>query len=267
MAPDLSFTRSGDTWIRSDGRTCPVIEGGDGPLDAAADAVIDAGDVTPDPAGDVTPAGDPTPDPDMFPRDYVEELRKENAGYRTRAKTYEDAFDGLSDADQATILELAKRAKQDPREVAAWMREQANAWDPADGVDPLGDPEGEPQFLTKADLDAELSARAEADRRQAQISAIEKQAADLGYELDSEDYVALMHVAVKQTAGDIAKAHEHLEAKKRAAVDAWLASKAAETDATPTPPMGGSAPGSERPIRTLAEAEAAMKERLAHIPQ
>ena len=39
--------------------------------------------------------GDETPD--TFPRDYVENLRKENADYRTRAKTADDLAKRLGD--------------------------------------------------------------------------------------------------------------------------------------------------------------------------
>ena len=50
----------------------------------------------PDDAPGAQPDGNTGDSPDTFPRDYVEGLRKESAGYRDRAKTAEDNAEALS---------------------------------------------------------------------------------------------------------------------------------------------------------------------------
>lgn len=60
--------------------------------------------------------GEPT-DGDMFPRAYVEGLRKESAGYRDRAKAAEDRADNLAKQLHTAMVEATGRL-ENPDELA-----------------------------------------------------------------------------------------------------------------------------------------------------
>ncbi|GAB4082086.1 hypothetical protein [Modestobacter muralis] len=64
---------------------------------------------TPDPTPTPTPdpAPTPTPDPETFPRSYVEQLRQESAGYRTRAQQADTLAQRLHGALVAATGRLA----------------------------------------------------------------------------------------------------------------------------------------------------------------
>ncbi|BAX92046.1 hypothetical protein [Mycobacterium shigaense] len=61
--------------------------------DAATDRQVSQDETPDDTAGATNAASD---DADQFPRDYVERLRKESAGYRDKAKTAEGRSDELA---------------------------------------------------------------------------------------------------------------------------------------------------------------------------
>ena len=91
-------------------------------------------DGTTDPATDGT---DPaTPEPDSFPRTYVEQLRKESAGYRDRAKLADEAMTRLA---AATVQQAAGTMLADPTDLP---------YDPATMADGNGFPD--PGKITEA---------------------------------------------------------------------------------------------------------------------
>lgn len=184
---------------------------------------------------------------------YVTELRQESAGYRDRFKPFRDAFEGYEDADRDIWLEAARTFSEDPVAVATWMREQADAILSTTGPgdqDQTTDGESEPsdQPLTRADLDryfaererAEAERRADAERA-AENERITAEAKELGYQPNTPQYAALLYAAVHQTNGDLAAAHEALEADTKARLEAALNARAADAKKTPKtpPPTGG----------------------------
>lgn len=204
---------------------------------------------------------DPPADAETFPREYVERLRTENANYRTRAKTYEDVFEGYADEDREFLLEVVKGIKADPNATADQLRQvldhiEANA----PTAPPAAPSTGEPQYLTQADFDRMLSERDAAKERDQQIATIQSEAEKLGYEKGSAQYVSLLHIASTQTDGDLSKAHEAMQAERQKIIDEFMASKSDAATSTPAPvPQTGAAPGGERPITTLADSKRAMQ--------
>src|SRR5687768_15164162 len=91
----------------------------DGPADVPVEAPAEAPAVT---AGDLALDHAETPDapvetpaePTVFDEKYVKELRSESANYRTKAKPYVEAFDGIEEADRDVFLGLANLYKTDP---------------------------------------------------------------------------------------------------------------------------------------------------------
>lgn len=67
-----------------------------------ADELSDAPDARPDGSNDESGS-------DTFPRSYVEDLRKESAGYRDRAKTAEERADALAKRLHAALVAATNR--------------------------------------------------------------------------------------------------------------------------------------------------------------
>lgn len=244
------------------------------------DAILEGAEIPgePAPAADLAPApeavaeptapelpADPSSDPDWFDRKYVEELRQENARYRQRAQTFEQAFDGYEEEDRQFLLGVAQGLRsEDPatRARAAVLMQQA-----ADGV--LGSTGGfdepEPQYLTEAQLTAILDSREAKRIEQDTVRSLFDQAKALGYNVDDDgdaDTLVLMGLTHKH-GGDINAAHQALEARKQQIIDAYLASKTAEAEGSPTlaPPMG-TAPSGENRITTFSQASQALLDSL-----
>lgn len=85
---------------------------------------------TPDPTATAPPApddgngnGGTPPDPETFPREYVEKLRKESAGHRSRAKEAEDKVATFTAAQQAA----ADAEKTEAERLASKVEEERQA--------------------------------------------------------------------------------------------------------------------------------------------
>lgn len=291
--PTRLFIDGRPHWLFPDGTTLPVVSGGDGPEDdpvedaPAADTAADTppADVSADADTDPAPADvdadfDATPDdalPDMLPRAAVVKARKDAQRYRERAKTYEEAFDGIDEADRGFFLDLAAAYKQAVTsgdtaralELADHFRstltpaEQA-AVTAAAAADPPTP--GDDRPLTRAELDAYLAekeaAKAAADAEAKALQDIHDEAKTLGYEPDTVEYRLLLTVATTEPAAErnLAKAHDILKAREQAAIDAYVARQQAEANGTVTPtPRTGGAVDTPGPPKTLEEAKAAMR--------
>lgn len=223
---------------------------------------------TPDPAPEAaapapeTPAAEAPPEdeePKSFSADYVKELRRESANYRTRAKQYE-VFERYTEEDRQVWNSLAETMLNDPRAAAAQMKQIAEAL--------LADEEAEtepeapahqgpdPKYLTREDYDRLRQEEAQA----LQVSKIEADARALGYDTEGTDYINLLLIANRETNGDIHKAHETIKAREQAIVQKYLAEKAAEANGTPKVPAAGSAVSGERQITNLKDASKAVRD-------
>lgn len=236
--------------------------------DTGAGTAADVVDASPsvDTGGGAADAGVSTPtapagtDQDTFDRAYVEKLRQESAGYRTRAKTYDEAFDGFDDDSREVFLGLAKDLVNSPEAAARRMIEVSRQL--------LGDDfdsalTGPPPALTREDAER-LWAEKEAARGQEDaIRAVQNEARELGYKDDTPDMSELFWFASNQTGGDLKAAHEKVEARKQAAIDEYLEKKRAAGESFTTPTTAGiTAGGDGEPAHTFEEASARLRARL-----
>ena len=265
----------GTHYFTDGGRMFPIVRGGDGPSD-----IGDTGGGGPDTgagtAADVVDASPPvdtgasatpdvsTPDAseaqDTFDRAYVEKLRQESAGYRTRAKTYDEAFDGFDDESREVFLGLAKDLVNSPEAAARRMIEVSKQLLGEDFDSALTGP---PPALTREDAER-LWAEKEAARGQEDaIRAVQNEARELGYKDDTPDMSELFWFASNQTGGDLKAAHEKVEARKQAAIDEYLEKKRAAGESFTTPTTAGiTAGGDGEPAHTFEEASARLRARL-----
>ena len=268
----------GTHYFMHSGRMYPIVRGGDGPSDigdtgagtpdgdvgagTAAD-VVDASSSADAGVGGGTPETPTAPagtDQDTFDRAYVEKLRQESAGYRTRAKAYDEAFDGFDDESRDVFLGLAKDLVNSPESAARRMIEVSKQL--------LGDDfdtalTGPPPPLTREDAER-LWAEKEAARGQEEaIRAVQNEARELGYKDDTPDMSELFWFASNQTGGDLKAAHELVEARKQATIDAYLEKKRAAGESFTTPTTAGiTAGGDGEPAHTFEEASARLRARL-----
>lgn len=233
---------------------------------APAEAVIE----TAPPVVEDEPAVEPDPEPDMFPRDYVEELRREAAEWRTKYQGYNQRFDGYTEDEREALLDYmfhARRAEAGDPESIQWLNEMFGAEDDDPGI-----PEPpQPQFdeATFRQLAREEAARLvqEQQAQAAQVQAVQTvqtRAQELGYEVGSDDYILLLKYANEVEADDpIQAGHDKVQAYKQQIIQQHLASIQAQNDQIPSIPRdGGQAPSQATAPRTFAEARQAMHERL-----
>lgn len=261
-------------------------------------------DQTPEvPAGETTHEEDPFAaiegEPDVFPRDYVEKLRREGQSLRGRLREAEAK---------------ATQTGEDP--FATWTPEQANGWkqflavaheNPAGAIAALigedgfgytrdeaaaliaelygeAPPEGDTpppadddpnRPLTQADLDRFYEQRraqeAEATAQERELQGVYDKAKELGYQSNAEigsreefRFQRLLHLAAKKHGGDLQAAHEALVAEEHTAVQDYLAQAAKEASDLPTPTGSGSGGESGAVNKDWGKAEAAAQEFISH---
>lgn len=212
-----------------------------------------------------------------FERSYVEKLRNEAAGYRTKyreANAYVETFGPAGSEDRETWRQLASTMYSDTAAGAQWMAniakglgaglsdEQAIA---KAGPEPTtitpAPATPEPKGLTPEDVERMFTERETRQAEAAAIKAVEDEAHGLGYASGTKEYVALLHTAANTTNGDLNKAHAVLQADRQAIIDAYVAEKAKEGGSR-GPGNVGAAPTGETQIKSMVDAERAMRSRL-----
>jgi hypothetical protein len=191
----------------------------------------------------------------MFDRSYVEELRQENAKYRTRAKSYEEAFDGYSDEDKETLLtyvRLTGLANAGDQDAATQLAEMFGGEDDEDTDDYTAPEPVDYRAIAREEAEAALTARETARHQEEGIAAVRKAGEDLGYAFGSEDYILFVRGANEAAnagsddpiaAGDVAVKAYHQQVLER-----FLALKGQQADGTIAPtPQGGAPSLSTRP--------------------
>lgn len=237
------------------------------PAEPAADATpaepAPAAEAAPAEAAAPTPPADPANDPDWFDRKYVEDLRQENARYRTRAQRYDEAFQGLPDEVQDGFLDLARQVQHDPANAGKSMLQIAaelmgGATPQPEEFDPFDRNTIEQMIEAKA---ADVYEKRTAEQQKAaEIDGFHTAVRDLGYEPDSLEGLSVLFLAANQTGGDIAKANEAYKAQQQKAVDDFLARKEQEANESPSPtPQIGTAPSGDTPITNLTQSRAALE--------
>ena len=216
-------------------------------------------------------------EPDMFDRKYVEDLRRENAKWRTQAQQYNEVFGDLDDEDKQAwfqIIDLANSGDPDAiqylGQALGFVGEEA----------PVEEPVDQPQYLTpeqareiaRQEAYELLSAQEEQRSRAQQIDTIQSRAKnEFGVEPGSDDYVLLLHRAnqldpSEVEGGDLlAAAHAQLQAEKQAQWDAFVAQKTQAAAGSPIiAPGNGMAPSTAQTPKSWAEARNSLHERLSN---
>ncbi len=193
-------------------------------------------------AGEGTQQGTQAP-PETFSREYVEELRRENAERRTALKEYEEAYSAYSPQEKSALLDIARQLADPSTQPAVAKRLQAIAdgilKGSADGkpTRPTGEEDPDQRPMTRAEWKAE-QARLNEEQKQAQaIREIEDEARSLGIEPGSLEYAELLYIAQDpEVAGVLSKAHEKLEAHYAAKAKARAEALAAKGERWPGVP-------------------------------
>ena len=219
MEPEVTIQWiDGQPWyVASNGWKHPFVGGGEG---EQAPAQVAGGP----PAETTTPAeGAGTTHnheqaPETFDRAYVENLRQEAAGYRTRAKEYDEVFGSYDPDSRAALLDIAKQLSDPTTQPAAAKRLQAIADKimEAQGQGKVTRPDGEEdpdsKPLTRKEFEELQKERDQAAQEKQAIESLENEARKLGYEPGSDEYFFLLGKAQEpDVAGDLAKAHEKVE--------------------------------------------------------
>ena len=227
---------------------------------------------TPDPAP--APQAD-TQEPDTFDRSYVEELRREAAGYRTQLREMESYFDGYTPEERDALgqyLQLSRLAEQGDPEALAILGELFDDGsmydDPSMGFD------GEEEYLDEETLrniarqeayDLFMQEQSQRDQMQA-VQQVQYTAEEMGYDQGSEDYILLLKFANDLDPNEhpdlLAAADQQVKAYKQQIIDAYINEKSGQADGPRIPTSPGSAPNLAQPPRTLAEAREALHQRL-----
>jgi hypothetical protein len=229
---------------------------------------------------ETTPAPETTPpaEPEVFTREYVEGLRREAAGYRTRSKEWLDVAEGLDPEIAQGWLELIQVAKSGDPEALAMVGQALGFIDPNAPAE-TAQPTGEVQYLTREDAIAlareiaqETVQQTETQRAKAeQVVSIQNRAKnDFHIEPDSPEYVVLLKFANELDPASLAPgqdllsaAHEKMEAWEQQKWDAFVGRKEGEARQTPTFPVSGGQPSTVAPpAKTWAEARTRLDERL-----
>lgn len=200
-------------------------------------------------AGEASPAGEPAvedvlddlaglPEDTKFDKSYVAKLRKEAAGYRTKAKQY-DTLESYDEADRKVWLQMAELYKTDPAAAAEYMEAIAQGVKSAATPAPVEPAAGDDAPLTRADVERLFSERESAAAVQAEKVRIDQEAAGLGYTVGSRQYKYLIQTARDETGGDLKAAHDAIEAEHQARIDQFVGGKAREADGSPVAPAAG----------------------------
>ena len=205
------------------------------------------------------------PEPDMFPRAYVEELRQDAARYRTQYREMESKFDGYTEDERAALLDyihLIRRAESGDAEAEAQLAE-------------MFEEEQEPEPIQQFDEETfRRLAREEATRlvqeqsavqaQQAAVQGVQSRATELGYTVGSEDYILLLKFANEVQSDDpISDGHAKVQAYKQSIIDAHLKAIQSQNAGVATQPVtNGAAPTNIDEPKTFEAARNALHERL-----
>lgn len=226
---------------------------------------------TPEP----TPAPDAVqPEPDTFDRSYVEELRREAAGYRTQLREMESYFDGYNDEERQALgeyLRLSRAAEQGDPEAMQILNELfgdgEQEWDGGEDMQadqPLTE-EALREIARQEAYDLFMAEQAQQAQVQA-VQSIQQRAQDMGYDQGSEDYILLLKYANDLDPSEhpdlLAAADEQVKAYRQAIIDSYINEKQQQADGPRTATSNGSQPNLAQPPRTLAEARQALHDRL-----
>lgn len=219
---------------------------------------------------------------ETFPRSYVEDLRAENAKWRTQLRDLEGAFEGYEPEERAALVEFLKlsRAAERGDQAAAAQLEEMLAGDETPPETPAEQPMTAEDFrrLAREEAEQAFSQRETVRAQDDAVREIMSEARSLGYatnptEKGYVDYQRLCYLAIHSVPEDtpqentIKAAHEMLQAEKAAeratVIEEYLAGKESQAEGSLRIPNGqGAAPATAQTPRTFEEARQSLHERL-----
>lgn len=268
-----------------------------GDIGDAYDAILAE---SPAPDGDAPPAADtefpatPLPDDisDDIPYRDAKKLRDDLARYKERYKPYEEHLGALDEQARQALLQDAPALAEtlyaldpndrqallafadvvkggDPRQIAevldAWNQGFEQYRKPAQPEQPAVDL-GEADLVTRADLERYMAEQEEQRAIAAAQDEILREVRELGYDPEATDPIervrstTLIQLA-SELDGDIARAHQLIEAAEQQRIDSYLAAKTKDASRTAAAPVGAS-PSTARAAEELSSderSEAAMQ--------
>lgn len=205
-------------------------------------------------------------EPDVFSRDYVEGLRRENAQWRTQLRTYEEKLDGYTADEKAALLDyiyLTRRAESGDEEAAAQLAELMGETEEEEPVTQFD--EATFRQLAREEA-ARLVEEQQAEQARIQgIQGVQSKAEELGYVVGSDDYILLLKYANEVESDDpLAAGHEKVQAYKKAIIDQHLKAIQAQNEQVGTQPVAsGAAPSNIKTPTDFRAAREAFHERLS----
>lgn len=210
----------------------------------------------------VDPAGADKWDPDT--RKYIEDLRAENAGHRTRANKFDSTFDGWPEESIEGMLNLAKAIASDdpsivpvledliaglsPKEKAALQEQVKEETKKLEEEIPLQFKNAEDLEKYLTDREAKKSEETKVERAQEEaITKLQGEIEELGYDLSAPNpQAAVFFQFLQGQAGDgpkdIKLAHEATEKFFQSQIDAFVGRARLRGSKFNTPVVGGGAP-------------------------
>ncbi len=213
---------------------------------------------------------------DTFDRAYVEQLRDEAAKYRTRARDYENTFEGYDEETRAGWLELigmAKAAEGNP-EIQQQLAQMLGFELQQEDVQAMEETIAEDRPLTREEYAqiAREEARSLYTEEQAArdeqnaIHDIQTRAKALGYDQESPDYVLLLKFANDMDTPDLEAASEQVKAYHQAKYEEFIQRKSDEAHQSPVAPSGnGVSPSIVQPATSWEAARDSLHERLSNL--
>lgn len=202
---------------------------------------------------------------DSFDRAYVEKLRREAAGYRTKAQPYEEVFSAYDDEEREFLLSVTRDLGNPEKQADAARRLRDLSARLLEEEEEVQSERDKP--LTLAELEARESKKAEEAQQRAAVEAVEKEAVDLGYEKGTPDYAFLMYMAANHHDGSLADAHKAIADGRQAIIDNYVAEAKAKGDkwVTTSDATGGapSEQGEDKKDWATARAKATLRAKKA----
>lgn len=246
QTPDPFLSSDGRFWIDpTDGRTVPVVRGGDGPTDAPSPAPAE----TPPPATETAPPAGSEPAPaapgaEGEPPEHsfasiddavaaLKETRQEAAQRRVEAKQLKekvDKFDqslaGYKPEEIDYLLEVfhdlsdPKAQKKAAKELADIASKVLDAEGPP--TRPTGEEDPDERPLTKKEWERLQAERDQASAQDRALKQLEAEATDKGYPPESLGYPMLLSALMEpDVAGDVDKAVAKVKAYEQSVVDQY----------------------------------------------
>lgn len=223
------------------------------------------------PAGTPDVLAEPPTDQAVFPRSYVESIRREAQTYRGRAQEYDDVFGRYEPQDRDVWFNLARTWESDPSRAAQIMQQIANGvlGETEQKDDKVAEPEvvreygdqDDPNELTpervQQMMEEAFQTREQRAAEQKAIDDVMGEVRAAGYDPNTAEGFMVLWNANNQTNGDIKAAAEMVQTYRQTIVDEYVQGRSSGRVAMPSASGGVQATPNGEPIRNFDDARRA----------